>query len=146
MGADEEELARTAGTIAANAVSQAELAARSEAAGDEGAAAIEAAVSGVEAVRDRIEVMTDHLLEAGVRSVVSPGARQRHVAQARDAESVTVAGMTAHAFATEVLVAKVTVALARPDLGHRDRAEAVIGLEDAGMAACTEQTHVAANL
>ncbi len=52
-----EELARTAGQIATNAARQAELAARSETAGNDGAAALEAAVSGVEDVRQRMEAI-----------------------------------------------------------------------------------------
>ena len=49
-----EELARSAGQIAANAGAQAELASQAEQSGLTGAAAVEAAVAGVETVRDRI--------------------------------------------------------------------------------------------
>ena len=63
-----EELARTAGTIADSAAGQAELAARSEAAGNDGASALEAAVVGVEAVQGRITVIADRADSLGSRS------------------------------------------------------------------------------
>jgi methyl-accepting chemotaxis protein len=63
-----EELARTAGQIATNASIQAELAAHSETAGDEGAAALESAVSGVEAVRQHMEAISGRADTLGSRS------------------------------------------------------------------------------
>jgi methyl-accepting chemotaxis protein len=63
-----EELARTAGVIATNAAGQAELAARAEAAGHDGAAALEAAVEGVEAVQQRIEVIAERSDTLGSRA------------------------------------------------------------------------------
>jgi methyl-accepting chemotaxis protein len=63
-----EELARTAGQIATNAAKQAELAARSETAGNDGAAALEAAVSGVEDVRQRMEAIAGRCDTLGSRS------------------------------------------------------------------------------
>lgn len=50
-----EELARTAAQIASNASGQADLAAQAEASGEKGMQAVEAALGGVEAVRQRIE-------------------------------------------------------------------------------------------
>ena len=63
-----EELARTAGQIAKNATIQAELAAHSETAGDEGAAALESSVSGVEAVRQHMEAISGRADTLGSRS------------------------------------------------------------------------------
>jgi methyl-accepting chemotaxis protein len=63
-----EELARTAGQIASNASSQAELAVHSETAGDGGAAALESAVSGVEAVRQHMEAIAGRADTLGSRS------------------------------------------------------------------------------
>jgi hypothetical protein len=63
-----EELARTAGQIANNASSQADLAAHAETAGDEGAAALESAVSGVEAVRQHMEAIAGRADTLGRRS------------------------------------------------------------------------------
>ncbi len=63
-----EELARTAGTIAANAANQAELAARAEAAGNDGALALTSAVEGVEAVQQRIGVIADRADTLGSRA------------------------------------------------------------------------------
>jgi methyl-accepting chemotaxis protein len=63
-----EELARTASQIATNASKQAELAARSESAGDEGAKALDSAVSGVEAVRQHMQAIADRADTLGSRS------------------------------------------------------------------------------
>jgi methyl-accepting chemotaxis protein len=63
-----EELARTAGQIATNASGQAELAAQSETAGDDGAAALESAVAGVEAVRQHMEAIAGRADTLGSRS------------------------------------------------------------------------------
>jgi methyl-accepting chemotaxis protein len=63
-----EQLARTAGTIAGAAASQADLAARSEAAGNDGARALESAVSGVGAVREQMEVIADRADSLGNRA------------------------------------------------------------------------------
>jgi methyl-accepting chemotaxis protein len=63
-----EELARTAGQIASNASIQAELAAHSEIAGNEGAAALESAASGVEAVRQHVEAIAGRADTLGSRS------------------------------------------------------------------------------
>jgi hypothetical protein len=95
-----EELARTAGTIAGNAANQAELAARSEAAGNEGAVAIEAAASGVEAVRDRIEVMSDRADTLGSRAreiyrvldLITEIAQETHILSLNAAIEASAAG------------------------------------------------------
>jgi methyl-accepting chemotaxis protein len=63
-----EELARTAGQIASNASGQAGLAAQSETAGDEGAVALESAVTGVEAVRQHMEAIANRADTLGSRS------------------------------------------------------------------------------
>jgi methyl-accepting chemotaxis protein len=63
-----EELARTAGQIASNASGQAELAAQSETAGNDGAAALESAVAGVEAVRQHMEAIAGRADTLGSRS------------------------------------------------------------------------------
>jgi len=63
-----EELARTAGQIANNASSQADLAAHAETTGDEGAAALKSAVSGVEAVRQHMEAIAGRADTLGRRS------------------------------------------------------------------------------
>jgi methyl-accepting chemotaxis protein len=66
--ASTEELARTAGQIAGNSAAQAELAARSETAGDAGAASVEAAVIGVDAVRQHMEAISGRADTLGSRS------------------------------------------------------------------------------
>ena len=66
--ASTEELARTAGQIAANSEAQAELAARSETAGDDGAASVEAAVAGVDAVRQHMDAIAGRADTLGSRS------------------------------------------------------------------------------
>jgi methyl-accepting chemotaxis protein len=63
-----EELARTAGQIATNAARQAELAAHSETAGNDGAAALEAAVSGVGDVRQHMDAIAGRCDTLGSRS------------------------------------------------------------------------------
>ncbi len=63
-----EELARTAGQIAANAASQADLASRAEQAGDDGVQAVELAVSGVEAVRAKMDDIAGRADTLGTRS------------------------------------------------------------------------------
>jgi methyl-accepting chemotaxis protein len=63
-----EELARTASQIADNAALQADLAQRAEESGDSGAAAVEAAVAGVEEVRKRIAGIATRADTLGNRS------------------------------------------------------------------------------
>jgi len=57
ISATMEELARTAAQIASNASSQADMAEQSEAAGRDGAGAIESAVVGIESARERMNVI-----------------------------------------------------------------------------------------
>jgi methyl-accepting chemotaxis protein len=66
--ASTEELARTAGQIAANSEAQARLAARSESSADGGAASVEAAVVGVEAVRGHMAAIAARADTLGARS------------------------------------------------------------------------------
>lgn len=66
--ASTEELARTAGQIASNSAAQAQLAARSQSSGDEGAASVESAVTGVEAVRRHMEGIASRADALGRRS------------------------------------------------------------------------------
>jgi methyl-accepting chemotaxis protein len=63
-----EELARAAGQIASNALNQAELAAKSEVAGNQGASALESAVSGIEAVRRHMDAISNRADSLGSRS------------------------------------------------------------------------------
>lgn len=63
-----EELARTAGQIAVNAHAQADRAAQSQSAGDAGSVAVGDAVKGVEAVRERIDVIATRADALGTRS------------------------------------------------------------------------------
>lgn len=63
-----EELARTAGQIATNASTQAELAANAERAGNEGAEAVDGALAGMEAVRERMEAIASRTDALGRRS------------------------------------------------------------------------------
>ena len=63
-----EELARTASQIAENATRQAELAARAEASGDAGSAAVYEAVAGVEEVQKRISAIANRADALGTRS------------------------------------------------------------------------------
>jgi methyl-accepting chemotaxis protein len=66
--ASTEELARTAGQIASNSAVQAELAARSESSGNEGAVSVEAAVAGVDTVRRHMEAVANRADALGKRS------------------------------------------------------------------------------
>ena len=63
-----EELARTAAQIATNAERQAELAAHAEAGGDRGAAAVDAAVAGLDGLRERIVGIATRADSLGSRS------------------------------------------------------------------------------
>ena len=63
-----EELARTAGQIATNAVAQADLVRRAQEAGNAGARALEQAVQGVGKLRQGIEVIADRADTLGARS------------------------------------------------------------------------------
>ncbi len=102
-----EELARTAGQIASNASSQAELAAHSEIAGDEGAAALESAVSGVEAVRRHMEAIAGRADTLGSRSreiyrvldLITEIAQETHILALNAAIEASAAGEHGERFA-----------------------------------------------
>ena len=102
-----EELARTAGQIASNASGQAELAARSETAGDEGAAALESAVSGVEAVRRHMEAIAGRADTLGSRSreiyrvldLITEIAQETHILALNAAIEASAAGEHGERFA-----------------------------------------------
>ena len=82
-----EELAQTASQIAGNAEAQAELARRGETSGDEGAAAVTRAVSGVERLRERIGGIAQRSADlerraqeiSGVLNLVEDIARETHL-------------------------------------------------------------------
>jgi len=102
-----EELARTAGQIATNASSQAELAAHSETAGDEGAAALESAVSGVEAVRQHMDAISARADTLGNRSreiyrvldLITEIAQENHILALNAAIEASSAGEHGERFA-----------------------------------------------
>ena len=102
-----EELARTAGQIASNASSQAELAAHSETAGDEGAAALESAISGVEAVRQHMEAIAGRADTLGSRSreiyrvldLITEIAQETHILALNAAIEASAAGEHGERFA-----------------------------------------------
>ena len=95
-----EELARTAGTIAGNAANQADLAARAEAAGNDGALALASAVEGVEAVQHRIEVIADRADILGSRAreiyrvldLITEIAQETHILSLNAAIEASAAG------------------------------------------------------
>jgi len=95
-----EELARTAGQIAANAAAQAELAARSEQAGDDGAQALQSAVTGIEATLGRIEGISARADSLGSRSreiyqildLITEIARETHILSLNAAIEAAAAG------------------------------------------------------
>jgi methyl-accepting chemotaxis protein len=95
-----EELARTAGQIASNATGQAELAAQSETAGDDGAAALELAVSGVEALRQHMEAIAGRADTLGSRSrdiyrildLITEIAQETHILSLNAAIEASAAG------------------------------------------------------
>ncbi len=98
--ASTEELARTAGQIAANSAAQAELAARSETAGDEGAASVEAAVTGVDAVRQHMDAIAGRADTLGSRSreiyrvldLITEIAQETHILSLNAAIEASAAG------------------------------------------------------
>jgi methyl-accepting chemotaxis protein len=95
-----EELARTAGQIASNATGQAELAAQSETAGDDGAAALESAVTAVEALRQHMEAIAARADTLGSRSrdiyrildLITEIAQETHILSLNAAIEASAAG------------------------------------------------------
>ena len=102
-----EELARTAGQIASNASGQAELAAQSETAGNDGAAALESAVAGVEAVRQHMEAIAGRADTLGSRSrdiyrildLITEIAQETHILALNAAIEASAAGEHGERFA-----------------------------------------------
>lgn len=98
--ASTEELARTAGQIAANSAAQAELAARSEIAGDAGAGSVEAAVAGVDAVRQHMDAISGRADTLGSRSreiyrvldLITEIAQETHILSLNAAIEASAAG------------------------------------------------------
>ncbi len=98
--ASTEELARTAGQIAGNSAAQAELAARSETAGDAGAASVEAAVIGVDAVRQHMDAISGRADTLGSRSreiyrvldLITEIAQETHILSLNAAIEASAAG------------------------------------------------------
>jgi len=98
--ASTEELARTAGQIAANSSAQAELAARSESAGDAGAGSVEAAVAGVDAVRQHMDAIAGRADTLGSRSreiyrvldLITEIAQETHILSLNAAIEASAAG------------------------------------------------------
>lgn len=95
-----EELARTAGQIAANAASQAELASRSEQTGNQGAEALQSAVTGIEATLGRIQGISERADSLGSRSreiyqileLITEIARETHILSLNAAIEAAAAG------------------------------------------------------
>ncbi|MDX2436930.1 MAG: methyl-accepting chemotaxis protein [Acidobacteriota bacterium] len=98
--ASTEELARTAGQIAANSAAQAELAAHSESAGDAGAGSVEAAVAGVDAVREHMDAISGRADTLGSRSreiyrvldLITEIAQETHILSLNAAIEASAAG------------------------------------------------------
>ncbi len=95
-----EELARTAAQIAHNASSQAEMASQSEVAGRDGAEAIEAAVAGIESVRERMAIIAARAETLGSRSreiyqildLITDIAQETHILSLNAAIEASTAG------------------------------------------------------
>jgi methyl-accepting chemotaxis protein len=102
-----EELARAAGQIATNASTQAQLSADAERAGDEGAGAVEEALSGMEAVRERMEAIASRTDALGRRSreiygildLINEIAQETHILALNAAIEASVAGEHGQRFA-----------------------------------------------
>ena len=101
-----EELARTASQIAENAARQAELAARAEASGDAGSAAVFEAVSGVEEVQKRISAIASRADALGTRSkeiyrvldLITEIAQETHILSLNAAIEAAAAGADGRRF------------------------------------------------
>lgn len=95
-----EELARTAAQIATNASSQAELAAQSEVAGKSGAEAIEAAVAGIESLKERMGIIASRAETLDSRSreiyqvldLITDIAQETHILSLNAAIEASTAG------------------------------------------------------
>jgi len=102
-----EELARTAGQIATNAVAQAELAGRAREAGNAGARALERAVASVGELRHGIEVIADRADTLGARSreiyrvldLITAIAQETHILALNAAIEASAAGEHGERFA-----------------------------------------------
>jgi methyl-accepting chemotaxis protein len=102
-----EELARTASQIAENASRQAELAARAEASGEAGSAAVFEAVSGVEEVQKRISAIASRADALGTRSkeiyrvldLITEIAQETHILSLNAAIEAAAAGADGRRFA-----------------------------------------------
>ncbi|HEV8581635.1 MAG TPA: methyl-accepting chemotaxis protein [Thermoanaerobaculia bacterium] len=101
-----EELARTASLIADNASRQADLAARAEASGDAGSAAVYEAVSGVEEVQKRISAIASRADALGTRSkeiyrvldLITEIAQETHILSLNAAIEAAAAGVDGRRF------------------------------------------------
>jgi methyl-accepting chemotaxis protein len=101
-----EELARTASQIAENASRQAELAARAEASGESGAAAVFEAVTGVEEVQKRISAIASRADALGTRSkeiyrvldLITEIAQETHILSLNAAIEAAAAGADGRRF------------------------------------------------
>ena len=101
-----EELARTASQIAENAGRQAELAARAEASGESGAAAVFEAVTGVEEVQKRISAIASRADALGTRSkeiyrvldLITEIAQETHILSLNAAIEAAAAGADGRRF------------------------------------------------
>ena len=101
-----EELARTASQIADNASRQADLAARAEASGDSGSAAVYEAVTGVEEVQKRISAIASRADALGTRSkeiyrvldLITEIAQETHILSLNAAIEAAAAGADGRRF------------------------------------------------
>ncbi len=101
-----EELARTASQIADNATRQADLAARAEASGDAGSAAVYEAVTGVEEVQKRISAIASRADALGTRSkeiyrvldLITEIAQETHILSLNAAIEAAAAGADGRRF------------------------------------------------
>lgn len=102
-----EQLARTAGQIASNAVSQAELADRSDEAGRVGADSVEAAVEGIGSIRQRMEAVAGRAEVLGGRArdiyrvldLITEIAHETHILSLNAAIEASAAGEHGDRFA-----------------------------------------------
>ncbi len=82
----------------------------------------------------RLKVMHHHILETSVRPGMPPRPCESNVSQSRSAELVTIARLTRHTFAPEILVTIDAISLAGTELRHANGVKTLIGQQLAGMA------------
>ena len=77
------------------------------------------------------------LAKIAVPTCVTPGSRHGDIAQGRRSEGEEILNLARHLEATKIFESRGPIALARPDLGHGDRVEFLVGLQRATVAVGT---------